>query len=206
MRIEDRRSVTVRRMTREDVPDVAAATARAFEDDPIFEWLLPDDSTRVARLTVMYEALFVPYLKVGFVEMSTTSERSGIAVWAGPERWDPPTAAMLGALPGLIRGLGFGGVAKFMSGLNAVKKVHPKEPHWYLAGLATDPPAQRTGVGTALVNPVLERCDREHLGAYLETQKAINVPYYERFGFRVTGELDLPKSGPHLWLMWRDPH
>lgn len=206
MKIGDRKGITVRPMTRDDIGSVAAATARAFEDDPLFSWLLPDDATRVAKSTVLYEAMFKPMLKVDFVEMSTTADCSGLAMWAGPEKWDPPTPVMLGALPRMIRAIGFGGISKLMAAMNAIKKVHPKEPHWYLAGLATDPPAQRTGVGTALVAPVLERCDRERLGAYLETQKPENVPYYERFGFRVTKEIDLPKDGPHLWLMWRDPH
>ena len=53
--------------------------------------------------------------------------------------------------------------------------------------------------------PVLERCDDEGVPAYLESSKEKNVPYYERHGFRVTGELRLPKDGPPLWAMWRDP-
>jgi hypothetical protein len=30
------------------------------------------------------------------------------------------------------------------------------------------------------------------------------VPYYQRFGFAVTGQIDLP-DGPPLWPMWRAP-
>ena len=40
--------------------------------------------------------------------------------------------------------------------------------------------------------------------AYLESSKERNVDYYSRFGFKVTGELDLPR-GPRVWAMWRDP-
>jgi predicted N-acetyltransferase YhbS len=112
---------------------------------------------------------------------------------------------MLGALPRLLLAVGLRGARRMMLTMGALKKSHPREPHWYLMGLATDPPKQRTGVGTALVRPVLDRCDGAKLGAYLETQKQANVPYYERFGFRVVNEIDLPKGGPHLWLMWRNP-
>jgi hypothetical protein len=31
------------------------------------------------------------------------------------------------------------------------------------------------------------------------------VPFYERHGFQVVGQLDVPGGGPHLWLMWHDP-
>ena len=31
------------------------------------------------------------------------------------------------------------------------------------------------------------------------------MPFYERHGFTVIGELTIPGGGPTLWLMWRDP-
>lgn len=205
MRIEDRKGITVRDVTPDDNKELAAVTARAFEDDPIFEWVFPDQSTRIAKTIGMYEAIFPRMFRVKFYEASTTTDLAGLAIWAGPEKWEPPTTTMLGAMPKLLRVMGLGAVSKLVSAMNVMKKEHPKEPHWYLAGLCTDPPHQRTGVGTALITPKLEACDKGHLGAYLETQKAANVPYYERFGFRVTKEIDLPKGGPRLWLMWRDP-
>jgi|SRR5581483_6865592 len=205
MQIDDRKGITVQQAQESDYAAMAGVIARAFEDDPVTEWLLPDPATRVAKLTTLYEALTPRLARLDFFDMYTTSEQSGVAMWAGPEKWEPPTRVMLTATPRLLRAIGFGGASKMTRLMGLMKKHHPKEPHWYLAGLATDPPKQRTGVGTALVAPKLEVCDKEHLGAYLETQKAINVPYYERFGFRVTNEIDLPKGGPHLWLMWRDP-
>ncbi len=52
--------------------------------------------------------------------------------------------------------------------------------------------------------PVLEECDRDGIPAYLESSRESNLAYYARFGFRVTGRLDLPR-GPRVWPMWRDP-
>jgi ribosomal protein S18 acetylase RimI-like enzyme len=206
MRIEDKKSYTVTPVTRDNGQAVSAAVARAFEDDPIYEWLFPEFEGRLAKMTAMNEVLFPRFLPVDFIEMNTTSESAGVSIWIGPEKWEPPTAKMLTAVPKLVRICGFSAIGKLVSLMSLMKKEHPKDqPHWYLSGLATDPSYQRTGVGTALITPKLEQCDREGLGGYLETQKAINVPYYERFGFRVTKEIDLPKGGPHLWLMWRDP-
>jgi hypothetical protein len=51
---------------------------------------------------------------------------------------------------------------------------------------------------------VLEECDRDGIGAYLESSKESNIDYYARFGFRVTGTIRLPR-GPLFWPMWRDP-
>ena len=57
----------------------------------------------------------------------------------------------------------------------------------------------------ALLAPVLGRCDREGLPAYLESSKESNIAYYERFGFAVIGELQAAPGGPTLWPMWREP-
>ena len=48
-------------------------------------------------------------------------------------------------------------------------------------------------------------CDAEYAPAYLESIHPDNVPYYERFGFQVTGEIKLPDGGPSLWPKWRQP-
>lgn len=89
--------------------------------------------------------------------------------------------------------------------LGKMEKVHPSEPHWYLAVLGTDPQYQGKGVGSALMAPVLQKCDAEGVPAYLESSKESNVPFYQRHGFEVKGEVNV-KNGPTLWPMWRDPH
>jgi GNAT superfamily N-acetyltransferase len=197
--------MNVRRATKVDIPAVAGAMARAFEDDPLFAWMMPDAKTRVRKSTALGKAYMRPFLKQDFVEMYTNDDRSGLAIWIGPETWEPPMRAMLPAVPAMLLGAGIKPLGRMAKAMATLGRVHPKDPHWYLAGLGTDPPAQGKGVGAALVNVMLERCDADRLPAYLETQKPVNVPYYEKFGFRVTGELDIPDGGPHMWLMWRDP-
>jgi hypothetical protein len=51
----------------------------------------------------------------------------------------------------------------------------------------------------------LDRCDAEHAPAYLESSNPDNIPYYQRFGFEITGEITLPDGGPSMWPMWRQP-
>jgi predicted GNAT family N-acyltransferase len=86
-----------------------------------------------------------------------------------------------------------------------MKENHPEEPHWYLMIIGTDPSVRGKGFGQALMHSRLDRCDDEHAPAYLEASKPDLVPYYQRFGFEVTGEIKLPDGGPSLWPMWREP-
>jgi hypothetical protein len=55
-----------------------------------------------------------------------------------------------------------------------------------------------------MLEPVLKQCDADGIAAYLESSKERNIDFYARHGFRVTGELRLPR-GPTVWPMWRDP-
>ena len=79
------------------------------------------------------------------------------------------------------------------------------EPGWYLAVIGSDTLARGKGYGQALMQSRLDRVDAEHAPAYLESSNAENVPYYQRSGFEVTGEIVIPEGGPTLWPMWRPP-
>lgn len=90
------------------------------------------------------------------------------------------------------------------SGLLYFDRHHPKEPHWYLQMLGTEPEWQGKGIGSSLLAPILDRCDRTGERVYLEASKEKNIPFYARHGFVVTEEMHVPK-GPTMWAMWRDP-
>ncbi len=83
-----------------------------------------------------------------------------------------------------------------------LERQHPTEPHYYLAMLGTDPAHQGRGIGSALLAPVLERCDEEGLPAYLESSKESNIAFYARHRFDLTKPFQL-KGGPTMYFMWR---
>ncbi len=106
--------------------------------------------------------------------------------------------------PGFIRSFGTGTLNAVRT-LSTVEKRHPASPpHYYLAVLGTDPDLQGKGIGSSLLKPVLDMCDRDGVGAYLESSKEQNIAFYARHGFEKTGEVRLP-GGPTVWPMWRDP-
>lgn len=191
-----------RAATQEDISPLAASLARAFDDDPVMTWLFGDHAgRRTARLRRFFGHEARRHRRNG--EVLTTPDRSGAAFWDPPDGWRTRTADLVRSVPVLVPALG-PRLARAMRGLQMIEAAHPRVPHWYLAVIGTDPPAQGKGVGASLLRPVLDRCDREAMGAYLESSKERNIPYYERFGFTVTGEVELP-DGPRIWPMWRDP-
>jgi GNAT superfamily N-acetyltransferase len=191
----------VRRAGREDVRPVARALARAFHDDPVMEWLFPDERRRPGQVEKMFRMRVGGLLRQD--EVYTTEDHASAAVWAQPGRWEMPPLeglAFVARLAPMVRAR----LPLLARGWAIIDGAHPREPHWYLAILGTEPRAQGRGVGSAVLRPVLEDCDRNEVPAFLESSKESNLAFYARHGFRVTGELSLP-DGPKVWPMWRDP-
>ena len=86
--------------------------------------------------------------------------------------------------------------------LGQMDEAHPRFPHWYLPWLGVDPSMQGCGLGGALLAQCLRIVDEDHVAAYLETPNPRTIPFYERYGFKVTGEA---RSGacPPLTFMLR---
>ncbi|SFO45687.1 MULTISPECIES: GNAT family N-acetyltransferase [Actinomadura] len=206
MTSQSRPSPPVRTARDADAAEIAAVLGRAFDDDPVWRWLLPDDTSRVRRMTALFGIMLRQvHLPHGATEATGRDGTQAAALWAPPGRWRIPLHRQAAQGVPLLRALGTRTSAMLRT-LGAIEKHHPKEPHWYLAVLGTDPPAQGNGLGAALLRSRLDRCDAEGLPSYLESSKEQNVPYYERFGYRVTRELTLPGKGcPPVWLMWREP-
>lgn len=182
---------------------IAGALADAFFDDPVMAWILADETSRTRRLAGLFSTLLKGhYLPLGTVW--TTDATLGAALWAPPGKAIIPGPTVLRHLPMLLRALGRRATVALRA-LSHVEQHHPKEPHWYLGVLGTRTEAQGKGVGSALLAPVLRRCDEEGLPAFLESSKDRNIAFYRRFGFEVTSEIQLPFGGPTVWPMWRHP-
>jgi GNAT superfamily N-acetyltransferase len=81
---------------------------------------------------------------------------------------------------------------------------HPPGSYWYLQFMGVSPAWQGRGIGSALMAPVLARCDREGVRAYLDATSQRNKRLYERHGFQAE-EAFAPSGGPPIWPMWRQP-
>jgi GNAT superfamily N-acetyltransferase len=164
------------------------------------EWLFPRERARKRGAKRMFRTRLTQLIDQD--QIYTTDDLAGAAIWALPGRWHVSGRETLE----LVRIVFGPRLPILFSGLQRVDGAHPRNPeHFYLAVLGIDPPRQGQGIGSALIAPVLELCDRDRLPAYLESSKERNVDFYARHGFRVRSELRLPK-GPPMWPMWRSPH
>jgi GNAT superfamily N-acetyltransferase len=192
---------TVRVAEPHESGSLKVALAAAFVDDPIFGWLIGQGASRQARL----EQYFALQLAHSFTDgcVWTADGLQGAALCMPPGQWRLPPKLIVGHSAGfanifrrrLPRAVGL---------LASVERRHLRGAHYYLANVGVAPEAQGQGLGSKLMRPTLDRCDREGLPAYLEATSERNAVLYERLGFQCTEVLRFAGSPP-LRLMMRQP-
>ena len=193
---------------RAETDDAAIVGARAFQNDPFFRHLAPPSMLRARGLAIYMRAMLKNLGPGGHILTARhEGQIVGVGAWVAPGGYPAPGRNQAAQVAGLVHA--FAPRPQMapdgMRYMRAIEHEHPKGPLWYLAMLTVDPEMQRTGIGSLMVEPILERCDTEGLDAYLETQKHDNLAYYRRFGFETVAELRPVPSGPPLWTMRRTP-
>jgi ribosomal protein S18 acetylase RimI-like enzyme len=183
----------------DDASRIAASLAVAFYDDPVFRWFSPDDHRRGGMLPRFFAVFAEAYLSHG--ETYTDGGAAGAALWAAPSTdplsAEPVYAERLEEIAGID-------APRLFEIVELLEANAPQHPHYHLQFLGVRPEQQGAGLGAALMAPMLERCDRDGVPAYLEATSDRNRALYERHGFRARGDIGVP-DGPALWRMWREP-
>jgi len=125
----------------------------------------------------------------------------GIAGMLAPGQCQPTLKEKLALAPRIIPGVGFEAAVRVRSWLDQWAGHDLREPHWHLGPVSVDAHLQGTGIGTRLMDEYCSRIDARHMTGYLETDKASNVSFYEKFGFETIASatvLDTPN-----WFMKR---
>ena len=190
-----------------DLDDAAVVAARAFHNDPFFEYLDPHGITRARGLALFWRSELASLGPTAQVSGARTSEGRlvGVAAWLPPGAYPLPVPNQIRQLAGAGRAMVFRPSALWrgLRYLLAIEKAHPKDQLWYLLLLVVDPSMQRGGIGVRLQEAGMASADKEGLDCYLETQKPENLVYYRRFGYEVVDELRPVGEGPPLWTMRR---
>jgi GNAT superfamily N-acetyltransferase len=167
-------------MTSEAIPveaEMISPTARAlgegFHDDEIWVWLIPR-AWQLRRVLPRYYEVLIRRVFIPRRAAWTTKDAAGGALWYPPGTADLSVGDQLGTGIALLPE----GIGSLLKGLRWERLIHdslPTAPHWRLNSLAVKPSAQRSGIGTTLIEPGLRQADADGIGCYLETQRRSNV-------------------------------
>jgi GNAT superfamily N-acetyltransferase len=199
---------TVRPAGASDVTALSSALAQAFTSDAVMNWLLPQRTRRVARRELMFTLELQTYVLPQDGPVFTADDgRGGVAggcLALPPDRWQMPRAMDGRTAVRWLRALGTR-LPRARRVQQVMEEHHPAEPHYYIRWVGVRPGLQGQGLGSALIRPVLDRCDSDGLPAYIEASSERSAALYERLGFVHLGMLELLGGGPPVWPMRRPP-
>ncbi|WP_406104099.1 GNAT family N-acetyltransferase [Streptomyces sp. NBC_01003] len=197
--------VAIRRATEGDRADLVRLLDEAFMDDPVSGWVFPGLAHRRRRHAGLMAAFIDISLSEGYVDM--TEDGAAAALWLSvPAQPDGSAEGEDDDGPAQLRAAVDPDNERVEEIGRLTAGAHPGDrAHEYLWMIAVDPARQGQGLGTALTQPVLDRCDREGVAAYLEASSDRSRALYERLGFTCTGSGIALPDGPTMWPMWRDP-
>lgn len=183
--------------TKAEMDQCVATVVLAFSSDPAARWAFADPK--------IYFEIFPRFVRAfggkAFDHGSAHYiEGCAAALWL-PPGVEPDEETMVALVESAVPE----GDREAMFGLfEQMGAFHPKEPHWYLPLIGTDPAKQGSGHGSALLRHALAICDRDKLPAYLEASSPRNVPLYRRHGFEALGTIQAGDS-PVITPMLRKP-
>ncbi|MFF2507217.1 GNAT family N-acetyltransferase [Streptomyces sp. NPDC058067] len=210
--------VAIRRATEDDRADLVRLLDVAFMDDPVSGWVFPGLAHRRRTHAALMAAFVDISLSEGYVDI--TEDGAAAALWlsvpaapggtdgtADPDLdLDPDTDTHADDGPAQLRAAVDPDNERVEEIGRLTSAAHPRDrAHEYLWMIAVEPERQGEGLGTALMTPVLDRCDQDGAPAYLEASSARSRVLYERLGFTCTGSGIALPDGPTMWPMWRDP-
>lgn len=202
-------SIDKRALGRREVLDASRLAVRCFFEGPFFSYLWPGESLRRHALRVTHRTVLAhsgPDAYVRTVRGDGGAIES-LALWLPPGAYPLKASTQLAQLPGVVRA-NYRRPRTMVDGFAFFKAsalAHPREPHWYLQLLMTEPSRQRHGLGTALMEDGLARADAAGVGSSLETQNGENLAFYARFGYELRTTIRPVSTGPALYSMWRAP-
>ena len=194
----DQSDVIVKKASADDTALVGEIMADAFSADPVGKWISPDP-----EYPGWCWPMIVPSL-LPHDEVYIASNGAGAAMWVPPGE-KLHIRPSLGMLWNLWWRFGIRSILRLFRLMSQMEQYHPKDQHYYLLAIGVRPESRGQGIGSALLEHVLQQCDRQKAVAYLENSNPLNLAFYQRHGFEVRSKIDLPRNGPSLWLMYRDP-
>jgi ribosomal protein S18 acetylase RimI-like enzyme len=189
----------IRTATPVDAERAARTYARAFVDDPVVRWLIPDDEEYETQHQRFFGGLVRRWTAGG--TLWCTDDVVAVAGWNPPGRPDVEVD-----MTGLEMEHPTWRLERFAALREQLQANTPPEQHWHLNMIGTHPDWQRQGLAGELMAVLFDVADAAGLPCYLETETPENVAYYRHHGFEVRSEWDVATAagtGPHMWGMLR---
>ena len=182
-----------------DRDKVVSILASSFYDNKSVNYIVKQDHKKLQRIKKLMEYSFDLCLMFGRVFLSDNKEACALVLL--PDRKKPTVRSALLDLKLIFFATGVGNIDKAIKRENAIAKHHPEGPIYYLWFIGVDQPSQNQGIGSRLMQELINDGLSQNRVVCLETSTLRNIPWYKKFGFTIYHELDF---GYRLYCMKKE--
>ena len=187
--------------------EATGVLVRAFERDPMYQYVCWDPVRRLAQMTWMLDRNL--RLIASFGASHITRGGEGVALWLPPEAcgrirpWDAVRAGWLAA-PFRLGTRSSCRAWRVVADILRRQRVEITRPHWVLDILGVDPVHQGRGIAKALLQHVFACADRDGTPCHVLTHNPQNIAFYQRYEFSVVSRDMVCEGGPFVCSLRRD--
>ena len=180
---------------------IAGILADAFESNQSVNYIIPPDKKRLKRIRALMEYSFDVCYYFGQVWLSEDKKACALILFPQLKRFALVSVWLDIKL--IFKTIGLSRLRSALRREALIKQVQSKDHMVYLWFIGVSPEYQHTGIGSKLLNEIINEANSKTLPVCLETSTLQNLPWYEHFGFKVYNQLDL---GYTLFFLKREPN
>lgn len=182
--------------TKEDEHAVTGILSRSFEKNRSVNYIVRQDDKRLERMRDLMKYSFRTCLDFGEVWLSEDRHCNALVLF--PDRKTISFRSAWRDLKLIFIVTGIRSVFKVLKRESLIRQHYPCNHIFYIWFVGCDPDFQGAGRGTAMMHFLLDEARRMGRTVYLETSSERNIPWYQKLGFQIYGELDF---GYKLYLL-----
>lgn len=162
---------------------------KSFDSNQSVNYIVKQDQKRIQRVRALMDYSFeVCYL---FGDVYLSDDKKACALVLYPDKKRTTLKSVFLDVKLILACVGLANIKKALTRESKIKQIQPNDRMYYLWFIGVDPSYQNSGIGTSLLNEIIEDSVQKKRPIYLETSTLTNLPWYKKFGFDVYSELDL---------------
>lgn len=162
---------------------------KSFDTNQSVNYIIKQDEKRITRIKALMDYSFeICYL---FGDVFLSEDKKACALVTYPDKKKTILKSILLDIKLILSSVGLKNIKKTLARESLINKVQPKVLKYYLWFIGVDPEYQNEGIGSVLLNEIIDDSEHKKRPIYLETSTLKNLPWYKKFGFQIYHELDL---------------
>jgi len=155
-----------------------------FEKNKSVNWIVKQDSKKKERIRDLMDYSFEACIEIG--EIYLTENLTGVIIFSNSDDKLPILEEAYLTVRLIWKVTGIVGIGKALQREKYINRFHPQDEEfiyiWFLGLKKTE---QGRGVGSKMLQEVINKSNNEQLPIYLETSTEENLKFYKKHGFEV---------------------